>query len=182
MSKMESMGTSSKEEWLSDVKFTLESEGFEPFAGNIKSLFKGFKAWLTDANVDILLMCYQCIIGSLPELLKYEEIEQEYIKLVPTFIDNLGSQKTVIRKSTHRWIASYVKLSLKLELVLNYIVNFGLNHNKLRTRQHCMLVIPALLSLKKTAMRSKSKDIVKLVDMVANKLFDPSEIVQKTAK
>jgi hypothetical protein len=45
-----------------------------------------------------------------------------------------------------------------------------------------MLVIPALLSLKKTAMRSKSKDIVKLVDMVANKLFDPSEIVQKTAK
>jgi hypothetical protein len=41
---MESMGTSSKEEWLSDVKFTLESEGFEPFAGNIKSLFKGFKA------------------------------------------------------------------------------------------------------------------------------------------
>jgi hypothetical protein len=41
---METIPVSEREQWLSDVKYALESEGFEPFAGNIKSLFKGFKA------------------------------------------------------------------------------------------------------------------------------------------
>lgn len=99
---METMPVSEREQWLSDVKYALESEGFEPFAGNIKSLFKGFKACLNDTDVDLLLLCYQIIIGSLPEILKHEETEEEFIKLIPTFIENLGSQKTVVRKSTHR--------------------------------------------------------------------------------
>jgi hypothetical protein len=127
-------------------------------------------------------MCYQIIIGSLPEILKREEIEAEFIKLIPTFIENLGSQKTVVRKSTHRCMASYVKLSLKLELVLTYIINVGLIHSKHRTRQHSMLVIPALLSLKKQAMKQRDPYIIKLMDTVSYKLFDNSEIVQKTAK
>lgn len=176
------MGTGDKEQWLSDVKYTLETEGFDPFANNIKGLFKGFKTCLTDANVDILLLCYQIVIGSLPEILKDQSIESEFVKLIPVFIENLGSQKAVVRKSTHRCIASYVKLSLKLELVLNYIINVGLSNNKHRTRQHSMLVIPALLSLKKSSMKQKDKHIIKLVDTVAHKLFDSSEVVQKTAK
>jgi len=45
-----------------------------------------------------------------------------------------------------------------------------------------MLVIPALLSLKNSCVKQKDKKIVELIDMVANKLFDSSEIVQKTAK
>jgi hypothetical protein len=182
MTNMESSAASERDQWLSDVKYTLESDGFEPFSNNIKGLFKGFKTCLTDSNVDTLLLCYQIIIGSLPEILKDEDIENEFIQLVPIFIENLGSQKTVVRKSTHRCIASYVKLSLKLELVLNYIINVGLVHTRHRTRQHSMLVIPALLSLKKSSVKQRDVHIVKLLDMVANKLFDSSEIVQKTAK
>ena len=174
--------TSNREQALTDIKYTLENYGFEPFQYNIGSLFKGFKAWLTDTNMDILLLCYQVLIGSLPEILKDQEIEREFIRLIPSFIENLGSQKTVVRKSTHRCIASYVKLSLKLELVLNYIINVGLIHSRHRTRQHSMLVIPALLSLKKSWVKDKDNHIVKLVDTVATKLFDSSEIVQKTAK
>ena len=45
-----------------------------------------------------------------------------------------------------------------------------------------MLVVPALLSLKKTCVKNKDKHVVKLLAMVSNKLFDSSEIVQKTAK
>lgn len=45
-----------------------------------------------------------------------------------------------------------------------------------------MLVIPALLSLKKQAMKQRDPYIIKLMDTVSYKLFDNSEIVQKTAK
>jgi hypothetical protein len=43
-------------------------------------------------------------------------------------------------------------------------------------------VVPALLSLKKSCVSNKDRHIVNLVETVANKLFDSSEIVQKTAK
>ena len=45
-----------------------------------------------------------------------------------------------------------------------------------------MLVVPALLSLKKSCIANHDSYIVKLIETVANKLYDPSEIVQKTAK
>lgn len=179
---MEITPSSDKEQWLSDVKYTLETDGFGPFADSLRPLFKGFRKWLQSAEVDLLLLCYQTIIGSLPKILEHSETEAEFVKLIPTFIENLGSQKTVVRKHTHRWIASYVKLSLKLELVLNYIINVGLIHTMHRTRQHSMLVIPALLSLKKAWVKKKDPKVVELVDSVAGKLFDQSEVVQKTAK
>ena len=171
-----------REQALSDIKSTLEHQGFDPFAANIKDLFRGFQAWLTDSNSDTLLVCYQVLIGSLPEILKDQDVETEFIKLVPSLIENLGSQKTVVRKSTHRWIASYVKLSLKLELVLDLIISVGLAHSKHRTRQHSMLVVPALLSLKKSWMKHADKHITDILESVTSRLFDSSEIVQKTAK
>jgi hypothetical protein len=45
-----------------------------------------------------------------------------------------------------------------------------------------MLVIPALLSLKKSCVKHKDEKVIELVDTVAQKLFDDSEVVQKTAK
>jgi hypothetical protein len=42
------------------------------------------------------------IIGSLPEILKSDEVEEAFINTIPEMIENLGSQKTVVRKSTHR--------------------------------------------------------------------------------
>ena len=45
-----------------------------------------------------------------------------------------------------------------------------------------MLVIPALLSLKKLCMKNKDKHIIDLLESVTSKLFDSSEIVSKTAK
>jgi len=174
--------SSKREQGLTDIKYTLEQSGFDPFSFHLESLFGGFKAWLSETNADTLLIWYQILISSLPEILKDDRVETEFLKLLPALIENLGSQKTVVRKSTHRWIASYVKLSLKLELVLNYIINVGLAHSKHRTRQHSMLVIPALLSLKKSWIKNKDKYVIELVDTVAKKLFDSSEIVQKTAK
>ena len=179
---METNTGSDREQWLTDVKYTIETEGFEPFADSLRSLFKGFRKWLQSSEIDLLLLCYQTIIGSLPKILEHRETEAEFVKLIPIFIENLGSQKTVVRKHTHRWIASYVKLSLKLELVLNYIINVGMVHTMHRTRQHSMLVIPALLSLKKTCVKQKDHKIVELIETVAGKLFDQSEVVQKTAK
>lgn len=174
--------TTNREQALTDIKYTLEHDGFEPFASCLEDLFKGFQACLTDTNVDTLLICYQALIGSLPDVLKADAIEREFVKLLPSLIENLGSQKTVVRKSTHRCIASYVKLSLKLELVLDHIVSVGLAHSKHRTRQHSMLVVPALLSLKKGCVKSKDRHVVDLLEAVAAKLSDSSEIVQKTAK
>ncbi len=179
---METIPGTDREQWLTEVKYALETDGFEAFADSLRPLFKGFKKCLLSSDVDLLLLCYQTIIGSLPKILEHRETEAEFVKLLPVFVENLGSQKTVVRKHTHRCIASYVKLSLKLELVLNYIINVGLVHTMHRTRQHSMLVIPALLSLKKSCVKQKELKVVELIDNVAEKLFDQSEVVQKTAK
>ena len=174
--------TSTREQGLSDIKYTLDSSGFEPFIYNLESLFEGFKVCLADSDVDNLWQWYKVLTDSLHEIMKNDEVEAQFAKIIPNMIENLGSQKTVVRKSTHRCIASYVKLSLKLELVLKHIMNIGLTHNKHRTRQHSMLVIPALLSLKKSWVQKVNKTVIELIETVATKLFDSSEIVQKTAK
>ena len=40
---MEITPSSDKEQWLSDVKYTLETDGFGPFADSLRPLFKGFR-------------------------------------------------------------------------------------------------------------------------------------------
>ena len=46
--------TSTREQGLSDIKYTLDSSGFEPFIYNLESLFEGFKVCLADSDVDNL--------------------------------------------------------------------------------------------------------------------------------
>jgi len=72
----------------------------------------------------------------------------EVTALLPYFIENLGNSKATVRKSTHKCIGTYVKFSKRLEFVLQHIIKFGLENQNQRTRQHSMLVIPALISLK----------------------------------
>ena len=53
-----------------------------------------------------------------------------------------------VRKMTHKVIGTFVKLSKKLEPVLTVLTHHGIGSRENRTRQHSMLVIPALISLK----------------------------------
>jgi hypothetical protein len=64
-----------------------------------------------------------------------------------------------VRKSTHKCIGTYVKLTRKLEYVLIHLISTGLDNPNSRTRQHSMLVIPALLSLKASIMEKESPSI-----------------------
>ena len=52
----------------------------------------------------------------------------------------------MVRKSTHKCIGTYVKLTKKLEFVLRHIIQTGLENQTSRTRQHSMLVIPAVIA------------------------------------
>ena len=91
--------------------------------------------------------------------------------------------QAVVRKSTHKCIGTYVKLTKKLEFVLKHIIQTGLENQNSRTRQHSMLVIPALLSLKASIMESERQEMAELLRaVVARILSDPSEIVAKTGK
>lgn len=87
-----------------------------------------------------------------------------------------------MRKSTHKCIATYVKLSKKLEFVLLHLNHTGLDNSNARTRQHSMLVIPALLSLKPTSVDKGVPELNEMLSKVVKKLKDPQEIVAKTAK
>ena len=78
----------------------------------------------------------------------------------------------MIRKSTHKCIASYVKLSKKLEFVLLHVVHTGLENSNSRTRQHSMLVIPALLSLKPSIVEKGSPEMIELLSRVIRKVRD----------
>ena len=103
--------------------------------------------------------------------------------LIPIFIENLGSPKAVVRKSTHKCIGTYVKLTKKLEFVLRHIIQTGLENQTSRTRQHSMLVIPALLSLKASIMDSGKQEMGDLLRAVIARIQgDTSEIVAKTGK
>lgn len=54
--------------------------------------------------------------------------------MIPMFIENLGSPKAIVRKSTHKCIGTYVKLTKKLEFVLMHIIQIGLENVNSRTR------------------------------------------------
>jgi hypothetical protein len=55
-------------------------------------------------------------------------------QLIPIYIENLGSPKAVVRKSTHKCIGTYVKLTRKLEFVVLHIIYTGLENPNSRTR------------------------------------------------
>lgn len=84
----------------------------------------------------------------MPEIVSVDDYEKQIADMIPIFIENLGSPKAIVRKSTHKCIGTYVKLTKKLEFVLMHIIKTGLENTNSRTRQHSMLVLPALLSLK----------------------------------
>jgi hypothetical protein len=70
----------------------------------------------------------------------------------------------VVRKSTHKCIATYVKISKKLEFVLLHLMHTGLENPQTRTRQHSMLVVPALISLKPSILdKSVAPEAVELL-------------------
>lgn len=48
--------------------------------------------------------------------------------MIPIFIENLGSPKAVVRKSSHKCIGTYVKLTKKLEYVIKQIIKIGLEN------------------------------------------------------
>ena len=52
----------------------------------------------------------------------------------------------------------------------------------LAPRQHSMLVIPALLSLKPHVLEKCSIELLQLISKVISKVKDPQEIVAKTAR
>jgi len=84
-------------------------------------------------------------------------------QLISIFIENLGSPKAIVRKSTHKCIGTYVKLTKKLEFVILHIIHTGLENPNSRTRQHSMLVIPALLSLRTQIVDTQCSEMKELV-------------------
>jgi hypothetical protein len=119
----------------------------------------------------------------LPEVVSIEDYEKQIADMIPIFIENLGSPKAIVRKSTHKCIGTYVKLTKKLEFVLMHIIKTGLENTNSRTRQHSMLVLPALLSLKPNTVERENPEMKELIQAVVKRIqSDPSEIVSKTGK
>jgi len=65
---------------------------------------------------------------------------------------------------------------------LLHLNHTGLDNSNTRTRQHSMLVIPALLSLKPSVVEKGANEVVVMTSKVVKKLKDPQEIVAKTAR
>lgn len=136
-----------------------------------------------DKVVDVILNANQVIFEWLPELVSVEECEKEIAGMIPDLIENLGSPKAIVRKSTHKCIGTYVKLTKKLEMVLLQIIKTGLENQNSRTRQHSMLVLPALLSLKPSIVERENPEMKELILAVVKRIqTDSSDIVGKTGK
>jgi len=78
--------------------------------------------------VEVILKANQVLFELMTDVSTYSEIEKAMAGLIPTFIENLGSPKAVVRKSTHKCIGTYVKLTKKLEFVLGHIIRTGLEN------------------------------------------------------
>lgn len=76
----------------------------------------------------------------------------------------------MVRKSTHKCIGTYVKLTKKLEYVLLNLIGTGLENQTSRTRQHSMLVVPALLSLKTQIMEEQNMHMKEMVMAVIKRI------------
>lgn len=136
-----------------------------------------------DKVVDVILNANQVIFDWLPEMAAVEECEKQIAAMIPDFIENLGSPKAIVRKSTHKCIGTYVKLTKKLEMVLMHIIKTGLENPNSRTRQHSMLVLPALLSLKPSIVERENQEMKDLIQAVVKRIQnDSSDIVSKTGK
>lgn len=66
-------------------------------------------------------------------------------------------------------------------MILN-LLQSGLENPCSRTRQHSMLVIPALISLKPQIFDKGAPEAIEMLQKIIKKLRDPSEIVAKTAR
>lgn len=133
--------------------------------------------------MDILLKTNQLLYDIMAEIHKNpNELQPEVAALIPWFIENLGNPKATVRKTTHKCIGTFVKFSRKLEYVLLQLIRVGLANQNQRTRQHSMLVIPALLSLKPQLVDDGASELHQLVQNICSKLRDPIEIVAKTAR
>ena len=88
----------------------------------------------SDKVVEVILAANQVLFELLPEINNHDDIEKQIALLIPIFIENLGSPKAVVRKSTHKCIGTYVKLTKKLEFVLMHIIHTGLENQNSRTR------------------------------------------------
>ena len=75
-----------------------------------------------------------------------------------------------------------MKISKKLEFVLLHLIHSGLESTCTRTRQHSMLVIPALISLKPQILEKVVPEATELLQRIIKKLRDPQEIVAKTSR
>lgn len=96
---------------LSQISDLIARDSFYPFYDQLEDLFDGLLLSLNSTNIDVVIAATQIFINSLQEILKDEEVEKHFLLLIPTLIENLGCNKAVVRKSTHRCIASFVKLS-----------------------------------------------------------------------
>lgn len=154
------------------------------FLSQLEKLFQGLRSCLLGdtQQLEIVLRANQLLVDMLPDIQHSDDLEIQFAQLVPIFIENLGSPKAVLRKSTHKCIATYVKVSKKLEFVLLNIIHTGLESTNSRTRQHSMLVIPALLSLKQSVLDRPAPEMIELIKVIIKKLRDSQEVVAKTAR
>ncbi len=112
---------------------------------------------MNEEEEDILMRTNQILYDILPDIVKGpSELLAEITNLIPCLIENLGNPQGTVRKMTHKVIGTYVKLSKKLESVLNCLIKHGIgNMDSQRTRQHSMLVVPALISLKPSVIEQR---------------------------
>jgi len=135
------------------------------------------KDCLKDPRPEVLCAVSTLLIDLLHSIMKDPFLQKMFVKLIPVMITNLGNKVSGVRKLTHRCIASYVKLSQKLEMVLLVLSEVGLASENHRCRQHSMLVVPALLSLKPQLIGEKHRSVVNLMESVTYKLKDDAPIV-----
>ena len=89
---------------------------------------------ISDMVLEIVLKANQILFEMMPDIQQIEQLEIQMAQLISIFIENLGSPKAVVRKSTHKCIGTYVKLTKKLEFVILHIIHTGLENSNSRTR------------------------------------------------
>lgn len=94
----------------------------------------------------------------------------------------LQSQSTALRKQAYKVLSCYTKMTGDLELVIELVLSSGFCSETDRLRQHSMLIIPVLLTVKQSFVSDKGYEFVRLIKCVAERLEDTSPIVSRTAK
>ena len=110
---------------------------------NKRSLFKAFAKLLADSSPKVSLHCTKLLSKLIPLL--GVDADVYLVKMLPSIICNIGNSSIPLQKESIQMLYIYMKHSLDVDQIFQYIARHGIQHENPKIRQQIVHSFPTLL-------------------------------------